>query len=664
MIADLSPAEIRRYYGRRVAKLHKSGGELRGPCPIHHGQRDSFSVNAQTGEWYCHSRCDRGGDIVGFEMAISGLEPKEARKSVLEILGRANGASRRIVAEYSYTDENGKLLYQCVRYSPKGFSQRRPDGRGGWVPNLKGVRRVLYRLPAILAASTVWIAEGEKDCEALVALGLQATTCPMGAGKWRSEYSEWLRGKEVFIIPDADEAGRKHAATVVRSLNGVATSAKLLPLPGAKDAAEWIFERGGTLEMLMELVQRARQSGDSGHPAPKVSDADSSVTPADEKRARRGFAHSAHAIFWIDEEADVRIFVCSELGVEARTCDLDGDFWGRLLVWPDGHGHQHRIAVPMALFAGDGVALREILLSGGVEIGAGRRSRELLSQYIQSEHPERSCTCVPCIGWCGRVFVFPNSTIPETNSVLFQARERMEHAWRTAGTNADWVRRIGSKCINNTRLTFAASMPFGAAVARQVNVEGGGVHLTGDTSTGKTTAQAVAASVCGGGGRGFVRSWRATTNALESIAELSNDSLLVLDELSEMPDPAQVNAAVYMLSNGQGKARATASAALRPTRTWQLLFLSSGEISLSEHAQAARARTRGGGEVRLLNVPSDAGAGKGLFEDLHGAASAREFADQLKAAAGEVYGTPLRMFLERSAADWDANCAKVRQSHG
>jgi uncharacterized protein (DUF927 family) len=656
---NLSEAEILHYYNSRVPKLHKSGSELRGPCPIHRGARDSFAVNLEKGTWFCHSNCGRGGDITAFEMAISGRDPKAARDAVFEILGRTNGtSSKRIVAEYNYVNETGALLFQCVRYEPKHFSQRRPNGQGGWVWNLRGVRRVLYKLPAVLAAPVVWLVEGEKDVEALTKLGVVVATCnPMGAGKWRKQYSEFLRGKEVFVIPDNDEPGRKHAETVARSLTGVAASIKLVELPGAKDAAEWI-KRGGTLEGLVRL---AEQADAFAPPAPESSNG-ALTDNADQQSALRGFVHSADGIYWFDREKDVNIFVCSPLEVQARTCDPDGEFWGRLLTWRDGHGREHRLALAMSLFAGDGVVPREMLLSGGVEIGASRRARELLSQFVQNEHPERSCTCVARVGWFGRVFIFPDANIPETNSVLFQPRDRVEHAWRTAGTLDEWRERIGRKCIGNSRLTFAASMSFAAPLLEPLGIEGGGLHFTGQTSSGKTTCAVVAGSVSGGGGRGFVRSWRATTNGLENVAEMHNHSLLVLDELSEMPSPEQINGVTYMLANGVAKTRLTASAAVRPVRTWRLLFLSSGELSISDHAQTARARTRGGSEVRLLNVAADAGVGLGIFEDLRGAASAREFADELKAAAAEVYGWPLREFLRRWTADWDANCAKVKQS--
>ena len=101
-----------------------------------------------------------------------------------------NEGKRRIAATYDYTDENGELLFQAVRYEPKGFNQRRPDGKDSWKWSLKGVKRVLYRLPELMSADPakpVFVVEGEKDADNLIQLGLVATTNPMGAGKWSPE---------------------------------------------------------------------------------------------------------------------------------------------------------------------------------------------------------------------------------------------------------------------------------------------------------------------------------------------------------------------------------------------------------------------------------------------------------------------------------------------
>jgi hypothetical protein len=279
-----SENEIRAYYTPRVPKLHQCGGELRGPCPRHNGKKDSFAVNLETGEWYCHSACGRGGSIFDFEMMSSGTAFPTARNEVLRAVGRP---VKEIVATYDYRDEQDQLLYQCVRYVPKDFKQRRPDGRGGWIWNLKGVRKVLYKLTLVIKAETVFICEGEKDADALCALGVVATTSPLGAGKWRTEYSEFLRGKRVFVIPDADEKGRQHAADILRSLEGVAASAKLVELPpGAKDVSEWI-DLGGTLVQLKELAERAEAAPAPPPPEEKKLPSGPELLSAVEKLIRR-----------------------------------------------------------------------------------------------------------------------------------------------------------------------------------------------------------------------------------------------------------------------------------------------------------------------------------------------------------------------------------------
>jgi 5S rRNA maturation endonuclease (ribonuclease M5) len=169
-------------------------------------------------------------------------------------------------AMYEYRDERGALLFQVVRGPGKRFRQRRPDGRGGWTWNLAGVRRVLYRLPELCAAdpsAEVYVVEGEKDVETLRRLGIIATTNPQGAGKWRPELSEPLRGRDVVILPDNDEPGRKHADSVARLLAGVARRIRVVELPGLQtkeDVTDWTAA-GNTIEHLRELVAAAPTSG-------------------------------------------------------------------------------------------------------------------------------------------------------------------------------------------------------------------------------------------------------------------------------------------------------------------------------------------------------------------------------------------------------------------
>jgi hypothetical protein len=183
--------------------------------------------------------------------------------------------ARRVVSAYDYRDEESALLFQAVRYDPKGFSQRRPNGAGGWVHKLNGTRRVLYRLPELLAADpaqTVFVVEGEKDADRLASLGFLATTNAGGAGKWRDEYAEALRGRPVVVISDNDGPGREHAAKVARSVQGVAASVRILELPNLPpkgDVCDWL-DAGGIVDELLVLAENAPQfdaegSRDSAH---------------------------------------------------------------------------------------------------------------------------------------------------------------------------------------------------------------------------------------------------------------------------------------------------------------------------------------------------------------------------------------------------------------
>ena len=260
----LSPHDIRAYYKDRLPKLSQRDQEWRCPCPIHGGKRDSLAVNAETGQAYCHATCDRGWDVPAFEQALSGCDFRTAVRQISQIVGRdlsqGNGTQprRRLVCEYDYCDADGKLLFQVCRYQPKDFRQRQPDGQGGWTWNLKGVRLVPFRLPQVSAASEIWITEGERDALALVKLGFTATCNPMGAGKWRAEYSTHFAGKTVLIVPDNDAPGRQHAQGVAQSLLGVAASVRIVSLPTAKDTSDWIAA-GGTAEQLRELAAAASE---------------------------------------------------------------------------------------------------------------------------------------------------------------------------------------------------------------------------------------------------------------------------------------------------------------------------------------------------------------------------------------------------------------------
>lgn len=94
----------------------------------------------------CHAGCPAENIVAALGLKLADLFPPRPA-SVAPVVPR-------IAATYAYTDEDGWLLFECVRFTPKTFRQRRPDTAkpGAWVWNLEGVRRVLYRLPELKAA--------------------------------------------------------------------------------------------------------------------------------------------------------------------------------------------------------------------------------------------------------------------------------------------------------------------------------------------------------------------------------------------------------------------------------------------------------------------------------------------------------------------------------
>jgi hypothetical protein len=179
-----------------------------------------------------------------------------------------SGSQRRIVARYPYRDETGDLLFEVVRFEAKDFRQRRPDGQGGWIWSLDGVRRVPYRLPELLdTVGGVYITEGEKDADRLAELGLTATCNPGGAGKWEPEFNQFFAERDVVILQDNDGAGLVHAAQIERALLPIAQSVRVvwLPdLPPKGDVSDWL-DGGHTVAELEEIVAQTPPS-ESGNP--------------------------------------------------------------------------------------------------------------------------------------------------------------------------------------------------------------------------------------------------------------------------------------------------------------------------------------------------------------------------------------------------------------
>ena len=226
----------------KVLKNVKQTGDAHtARCPGHDDKINSLSIGQGDDGCillHCHAGCSTEHILSKMELKLS------------DLFLDSQTDTKRIESVYSYVDENGKTLYEVVRYHPKDFRQRVPDGNGGYSYKLGNVRRVLYNLPNVISAvrtnQTIFIVEGEKDVDALRKLGIVATTNSGGGGKWHNLSDDSvLHGRNVAIIPDNDEAGHNHAHDVALALHGKAKATKIVELPNLPpkgDVSDWLTQ--------------------------------------------------------------------------------------------------------------------------------------------------------------------------------------------------------------------------------------------------------------------------------------------------------------------------------------------------------------------------------------------------------------------------------------
>lgn len=206
-------------------------------CPGHDDRNASLSVSQgdRGAVIHCHAGCETEAVVEAMDLTMSDMFDEPKRNG-------AAGEPSQIVDTYDYTDEAGKLLYQVVRKEPKTFRQRRPDGAGGWIWNLSGVGPVPYHLPEVVAAvaagDTIWIAEGEKDVDAIRTRDCVATCNSGGAEKWPAAFAHYFEGSaRVVVVADKDERGYKHAQQVAEHLRPVVQALEVVEAVEGKDAA-------------------------------------------------------------------------------------------------------------------------------------------------------------------------------------------------------------------------------------------------------------------------------------------------------------------------------------------------------------------------------------------------------------------------------------------
>lgn len=339
-------------------------------------------------------------------------------------------------------------------------------------------------------------------------------------------------------------------------------------------------------------------------------------------------------------------WIASPVTVTARTTNSDDGSEGRLLRLFTDSGIKEWI-IPMEVFGGSGEDARRQLFGMGVIIALKKRGAFM--EYLLEQRPEEVFATTSRPGWHeSGAFVLPGRTLG-SDKVRYQASGKGQNLFSVRGELALWQREVAAKCAGNPVLTLAIGCALAGPLLSLVGVLGGGVHLVGDSSSGKSLAQLIGSSVWGDPGV-FAASWDMTKGGLEIEAAGRNDTLLPLDEIKRA-DPKRVQEMAYSLANGQGKGTMTREREGRAKLSWRLLTLSSGERSLSEHAAISGNAAHAGAELRMVDVNAGTRAHR-AFDELHGLEGA-DFHRLLTVAVSAHHGHLGSAFVEQLLASDD-----------
>jgi putative DNA primase/helicase len=317
---------------------------------------------------------------------------------------------------------------------------------------------------------------------------------------------------------------------------------------------------------------------------------------------------------------------------------------------PHGETQPRRAVLAQALLLGRGEEAMKELRDLGVSVIFS--NVKYVREYLDRQHlefsnqktPDDFWTSVKVIGWApvGERFVLPNEIIGQQSGVWFSGKTNVA-LYGKKGDFDEWTAKVAAPCDDNAYLILALSCAFAGPLLEPLNMPGLGIHYFGDSTTGKSTSLAVAASAWGPDK--FMISWRTTINGLEIQAASRSSTLIPVDE-SHQVEPKALDASVYMLLNGTAKARMNKDTSPREIEHWRAAVLSSGERSIETHQTTAKIEHKVGQTVRIVDVPVVTSQ-YGLFENIHGTKNGAEFSDALRDAASKHYGHAGPLFIEK-----------------
>jgi uncharacterized protein (DUF927 family) len=555
--------------------------------------------------------------------------------SVHETNGR--GGARLVLP---YHNEDGTLFRNRLRLCLKPRDDK--DKKFIWDKALKpDDKQCLYgldRLKAAREARYIVIVEGESDCHTLWHCGFPAVGVP-GNKAWNDDRdAPHFDGiLTVFVVIEPGKSGQG----VLKWLgdSAIRKRARLVWFNEPKDPSDlFLSDPAAFRERFDEMLQNAD---------PPQSD------PDDDRKVTVSMSETG---LWLKDDSGKLLRISQPFEVLGRCRSIRDAFgraadWGLLVRFQDWDGAVVEEIVGGERLHGDLGALCGTLHAAGFDVARDDRRRRLFAGYLLSVETKDRVTLVMRAGWHvidrRKVFVLPHETIaavplPERVVLTAAAGNRRQGAYGASGTLAEWRNSVGKLACGHALPVLAISTALAGPLLHLARFEGGGVHIFGPSSSGKTTVVKMAASVwrCGD----TLPTWRATANGLEGELARASDSFMPLDELGQV-DAREFAHMLYMQANSVGKLRMRRDTTQRDSLTWLTLVLSSGETPIEIKLQEDRHRARAGHLVRLLDVKAD--RPNGAFDAMAEGVGLIAFVTECQRAAATHYGTAGPTFVRQ-----------------
>ena len=577
---------------------------------------------------------------------------------------------------YEYRDATGQVVTKTCRFDMEENGEPckeirirslvKAQGKNNQSWKWKAIEkdRPLYNLPELLKphSGAVYITEGEKAADALSELSLNGlvTTMSGGAKAYKKTDLEPLRGRDVVIFPDNDEAGLGFARGLGDSLLKLGVNSvkvldtKIWGTAVPQDDGEVTFDGRDECPSKWDAADAVKEGWTAKH-FEKISE---KIRQDDPKLAPYRFPKNWRFIARGNEVFEVTRRKVKEGGVASEEYTFNPVF-SRIEVlgsFEDNSGKScgrvvsvcgHDIPVYHRDLMGRSISevLQNLADCGLKTTRQSSRAGDYLKNYVMFHPNDKSLLLVTNPGWQDEgVFATPTWVAGTDRGLIFDCDSGQTREFEKKGSHVDWKRNVGRIAQPHNNLVLAISIALTGPLLKLLDRSGFGIHFYGPSSTGKSTLSYVATSVWGPPGERN-KTWNATNTALEVTATAANDCLLCLDEINQ-GDPAAVYKAGYELANGQGRGRGTAQGGIRDRRAWRATFISNGEVPFSQYAKSASGNeSMAGQETRILDIPVDAGTGLGAFDVLPDDRTAPQLADAIKLMTGEFHGVAAEAYV-------------------